>query len=761
MTLLPRSLKGVLLFYFTSIIVFTNGFMAVVLLSRENIRLYDDAVEKARDQMEVIAPLAAAWLSGGDHATMHRLCAGETERRPWALRIALFDATGRPLTAPGQTATPSVPLVVRAGMADGSLATAPSWLQAPTSRIRALGWVTQRPEGQSLVSPVASGAQVFGYVALRLPPLDLSHLHEAAWQVVITTIVNIAIGFSLALFVAQIILRPLTQLLAGLDAVRRGQYEQHLAIQGEGELAEIGRHFNSMAAALRANISEIWERNRELDEKVQELWEIYELTRSMGSTMDLRQILLGFMEKALTLSFSSYGQVLLPQPETGGLEVGVETPVFPRIAREVYETTLYRCRDEKTTVEIVTDHHTLVFLPLLAGREVQGVLFVAKSGVAGYSAGVRRFLETISPLGASLIANARLYLRVVAMHEYVTNVVDTLDAGILTVDAHDRIVTMNRALAPVLDLLAAPTVGRPLIEALAGVSDAGFVEAVVALLRGPDVAARRELALRARDGSTRDLSVRTIPMMTGTTHQGRLLVVQDLTSIKSIERQMMAAEKWVALGRLAASVAHEIRNPLVAVRGLVEMLRDDVSGESLQHTTVILGEVDRLNGVVAQLLQYARPGPPTLTLLSLDEMLDQLLLLIKHEAVRHRVEIVRRWPRGPVCARIDPEKLKQACLNVILNAIQAMPEGGELVIELREEVDSVQIRFIDRGQGIATTDMPRVGEPFFTTKTRGTGLGLAITRQILEQHLGRCDVDSQLGHGTTVTFVLPRPASSH
>lgn len=759
MRFLPRSVKGTLLFYFTSIIVFTNGFMALVILSRENLRLYEDALDRARVQADALRLLAADRLSGQDPHAFSRLILDRDGKRRWPVGIRLFDRAGDGVHLTGPGSAPG-----RLDL-DGS-----SDLDS---------WVRSRAGRADLVVRIASGDEVLGFLTAEIGNVRERGLHDAVWLVVLTAGVNIVVGFSLAVFVAQVILRPMAALLDGLDAVRSGDFGQQLPVQGDNELAELGRHFNEMAASLRAHIAEISDRNRDLDEKLQELWEIYELTRAMGSTMDLQRILTGFMEKAMTLSFSSYAQVLLHEPDRDRLEVGVETSSLPCVGGERYRAGLMRCLHEQTVVEDVGGRHALLFLPLQAGREVQGVLFLGKSGTSGYAPGIRRFLDTIAPLGASLIANVRLFMRVVSMHEYVTQVIASLDAGILTLDDQDRVVTMNGALAQVLGLSQLPAVGQTLADALAPVADQAFVAAIMPLFsssggsgpvaipdRGAPLTgaapggrlARRETEFRVEGQPVRNLSVRVIPMVSDARRQGRLVVIEDLTAVRSIERQMVAAEKWVALGRLAASVAHEIRNPLVAIRSLVEVLRDEApsDGEARQHTAVILGEVDRLNRVVTQLLQYARPAQPSLAVGRIDAVLESIWPLIAHEANRQRVRLLRRWPDRPVYARIDHGKLEQACLNVMFNAIQAMPDGGELAIDIVAEGDTVSIRFVDQGVGIAPETLARVGEPFFTTKTRGSGLGLAITRQILEQHGGQCAIASVVGAGTTVTFALPR-----
>ncbi|HNV71741.1 MAG TPA: ATP-binding protein, partial [Candidatus Ozemobacteraceae bacterium] len=263
----------------------------------------------------------------------------------------------------------------------------------------------------------------------------------------------------------------------------------------------------------------------------------------------------------------------------------------------------------------------------------------------------------------------------------------------------------------------------------------------------------------------RFLQVRVHPLLGGKGILGKVVVLDDFTMLKTIERRMFEGEKWVSLGKLAASVAHEIRNPLVAIRGLVEMIGEDLSGENARHVRVVIGEVNRLNRVVEELLQLTRPEKAELKQTSLAELLDELLLLVRHEAERHRVVIRKEWSDGPFHVTIDPEKVKQAFINVMLNAIQAMPQGGTLTISLKqtpwpglpEEDDrhAVAIEFADTGVGIQRELVDKVFDPFFTTRPQGTGLGLSITRKVVDLHQGQIKLHSEPGHGTRIQILLP------
>ncbi len=761
----PQRLQNSLIFYITCIIVFTNGFFAIITLSRENIAFYNEGVNRALFLGKLLSRPAFHALKTGTFTDLDAYFAtgwSQAERNP----VTLFDKNWWPLRGDPARLPPE-------GYPTGL---------GPNETVNRSGVVGT--SSRELFFPIYDGETFLGALEIGLPEFHSPKVVDAAWQVLFVAAINILLGVALAIFIAQIIVRPLNQLLDGLEAVGRGDYSQRVQVFGEGELAQVGRMFNSMSASLQEKISESLDRTRMLDEKVQELWEIYELTKAMGFNLNLHAILERFLEKALALSSSSYGQIMLCVAETGRLEWSVGAATFPRIARRTYDECLERCVRERSPFEQKTETYTMLFFPLLSGNAIHGVLFLAKVGQQSYSESVQRFLDTISPLGGSLIENARLYQHVVEMKDYVRHVLESVEAGVATIDNEGRLVTINSAFVKHLALPDLRAQQQDLETALQPLPDREFRETLCRLVRGRDsggqvqrslsgrfyVSQRKEMPLQVGPDEVRALQVRVHPLLGGKGILGKVVVLDDITMLKTIERRMFEGEKWVSLGKLAASVAHEIRNPLVAIRGLVEVIGEDLTGENARHVRVVIGEVNRLNRVVEELLQLTRPEKAELKRNSLAELLEELLLLVRHEAERHRVVIRREWSDGAYHATIDPEKVKQAFINVMLNAIQAMPQGGTLTISLKQtpwpglpeddDRHAIVVEFADTGHGIPREMHDKVFDPFFTTRPQGTGLGLAITRKIVDLHQGQIKLQSEPGQGTRVQILLPdRPDS--
>jgi signal transduction histidine kinase len=231
---------------------------------------------------------------------------------------------------------------------------------------------------------------------------------------------------------------------------------------------------------------------------------------------------------------------------------------------------------------------------------------------------------------------------------------------------------------------------------------------------------------------------------------------QQADLILEIEEQLRRADRLSALGELSAGMAHEIRNPLGAIRGTAEILQEGIPPEDKRYefACILIREVDRLNRVVQDFLRFAKPAPVERGRFDVHEVLREIILLTRQQAVKNSITLELREGSLPVIAG-DREQLKQAFLNLILNALQAMPYGGTLTITTQLHDARAVILFTDTGQGIPPADLERIFNPFFTTRKEGTGLGLAISHRIVQGHGGRIDVTSSPGEGTTFTVLLP------
>jgi len=230
--------------------------------------------------------------------------------------------------------------------------------------------------------------------------------------------------------------------------------------------------------------------------------------------------------------------------------------------------------------------------------------------------------------------------------------------------------------------------------------------------------------------------------------------------LKEAQEQLIQSEKLTSLGKMAAGVAHEINNPLTSIlintHLIAEKLKDD--GRFQKNLNLIIDETTRCSEIVKGLLEFSRQTPPKKTPADINEVIEKTLLLLRSQLLVHNVKVAKDLDGDLPKIMIDINKIEQVFTNIVLNAIEAMPDGGMLFVSSRISADSrfVEIEFRDEGVGIPKENINRIFDPFFTTKgTKGTGLGLSVSYGIVQQHRGTIDVQSELGKGTSVTIHLP------
>lgn len=302
-----------------------------------------------------------------------------------------------------------------------------------------------------------------------------------------------------------------------------------------------------------------------------------------------------------------------------------------------------------------------------------------------------------------------------------------------------------------------------LVAAAGAVAICGVLLAVLAVLIQRPLVEMIYKTKRLRDG---DLNVQ-LDFARRSDEIGELgrnfneMVLQIRQGREEIERlhreQMTRAEHLATVGELAAGLAHEIRNPLAGIAGAIEVLVQDLPADRTSRDVLeeVRREVKRIQGILSDLLLYARPQPPRLVLADLNATAQQAVRLAR-EQIRSRPVEIHFSPLGGLTPVIhDPAQIEQVLLNLLLNGIQAIPESGKIDLKLAADNGFASISVADTGRGISPQDLPRIFRPFFTTKQRGTGVGLSQAKGIVESHGGRIEVMSTLGHGSQFTVQLP------
>jgi len=230
-----------------------------------------------------------------------------------------------------------------------------------------------------------------------------------------------------------------------------------------------------------------------------------------------------------------------------------------------------------------------------------------------------------------------------------------------------------------------------------------------------------------------------------------------LAEKEKLEAELHRSERLAALGRLVTGVAHELRNPIGVIKATVQVMEKEfemIPGLA-DYSTVIKEQVDRQNRVIQELLDFGRPSKPVIQMVSVNTLLQAVLTFTEPLLRQHKIKLIKELGDGLPPVDVDGERIKQVFVNLILNAVQAMPDGGALTLTTFTEGGKVAIRFTDTGEGIMEEDLPSIFDPFYTTKDGGTGLGLSISHQLVKVHGGSIDVSSIKSRGTSFTINLP------
>lgn len=340
------------------------------------------------------------------------------------------------------------------------------------------------------------------------------------------------------------------------------------------------------------------------------------------------------------------------------------------------------------------------------------------------------------------------------------DIVQSVSSGLVTFDREGRVMTANRT----VETLAGRSEAELRGELWAGVFGQAptFAQVWEQLRAGVRAPYRFEAVLRCREGAPIPVGVSASLLRRGSGEpMGLICSFQDLTEIKRMEARIQQADRLAAIGRLAAGLAHEIRNPIASIRGSIEVLRQNLRPEGADQRLmdIILRESDRLDGTLTEFLEFSRPRPLAPALTDLTAIVDEVLLLLAHQAPEG-LRTVTAYPDGTIKAYVDPAQLRQALWNLGRNAVEAMPRGGCLRVEARVRREPWQGRAVaeivveDTGGGVPPEHLPHIFEPFYTTKPDGTGLGLAIVHRIVQDHEGEVRVEAG-ARGARFVVTLP------
>ncbi|MGD8942380.1 MAG: ATP-binding protein [Desulfobacterales bacterium] len=335
------------------------------------------------------------------------------------------------------------------------------------------------------------------------------------------------------------------------------------------------------------------------------------------------------------------------------------------------------------------------------------------------------------------------------------NVVENVPIGLLALDHQGKIAAFNRGAEAILQCSAPEVMGQAASNCL----PAELLKEINHSQTHDDII-EKEIEYTTAEGKTIPLEIGASSIKDeNNDFVGNVLLFKDLSEVRALRQEIARSQRLATVGRLAAGVAHEIRNPLSSIKGFATYFKERYPDrpQDQQTATIMIQEVDRLNRVVGQLLEFSSPIVIKPQKVSLPSFVADSIKLIEDRATQKNISIHIRNNARVDDARIDPDRLNQVLLNLYLNAVDSMESGGELRVEISADGQDrdIVIQVSDTGSGISSEDKTKIFEPYFTTKSTGTGLGLAIAHNIIEAMGGKITVKSEKRVGTTFTVAVP------
>jgi PAS domain S-box-containing protein len=404
-----------------------------------------------------------------------------------------------------------------------------------------------------------------------------------------------------------------------------------------------------------------------------------------------------------------------------------------------------------------------IAIGIRARDNLKGIMFLGSrlSGRA-YTSTEIDVLQILCDHLAVALDNAELYTDVQDKKAYNEILLENLVCGVIASD-NDGIITVFNPEAERITGLQASHVLNQSIRLLPPV----LANVIRQTLRGEQSLRDKKVSILKADGKnevTISLGSSILKGHAGN-HLGAFIVFSDLTAFKKLEMQVRHTDRLASVGTLSAGMAHEIKNPLVAIKTFTQLLPERYSEEEFRQSffTLVGSEIDRIDTIVNQLLRFSRPTKPVLTPICVHEILEKSLLLIRHQLQKKNIVLEKSFCENDLEIQAHSVTLEQAFINLFMNAIDAMEPGGRLSVSTEifhdttlnsgdgelHSTRSIRISIQDTGQGIPSENIPHLFDPFFTTKTHGTGLGLSIVYGIVQEHNGIINVESEIGKGTT------------
>ncbi|MBN2515889.1 MAG: GAF domain-containing protein [Deltaproteobacteria bacterium] len=510
--------------------------------------------------------------------------------------------------------------------------------------------------------------------------------------------------------------------------------------------------------------------------KIEQLLALQNISKKTSSTLDLKKLFNVIITNALKITRASTCSLFLVDSKRGYLKIasqkgykGIDIDKFrleigegicgwvakmgvPLLVREVDKEPRY--------LEIIGGIKSELAVPLVHEKHVVGVLNLNSYRPAAFAQEDVELLMIFASHTATLIENARLYEEVLTERNFAENILESAPNGVITVDRIGKISSINRRIEEIFEMKREDVVHKNVHEKFVD----KITDIVDLALKNYTTVDNREVRINRGGGQQIALGVSSSLLKKSNKEViGVLLIIRDLTEVKKTEEFIRRVDRLTSLGQLSAGIAHEIRNPLASINFNVQMLSkkmdmDDKIKEIIDDT---LAGITRIKRLVRGIHDFAKPGTPSLRQSNITDLIMDSISLLDSQLKKRKIGVNLDIDENVQDMTLDPLKIQQVFINLLINAMDAMPRGGVLTVRTWKEntrsdaVENLAVYISDNGEGIPPENLSKIFDPFFTTKAEGTGLGLSITHKILEQHNAIIETESQVGKGTAFIIRFP------
>ncbi len=559
------------------------------------------------------------------------------------------------------------------------------------------------------------------------------------------------------IIVRRYLIEPVSILRKGAEQLGRGDFGYRIDIRTGDELGALANGFNKMGSALKEvyqNLEDkIKERTTELENIKNYLESILKYSTDMIITTDLTGRIVTFNEGAEQMLGYTREEVIGKLMSDYYFHKGDRDKILNLIQSEEmlanYETQLVRkdggLIDISLSISLLKDKY---------GRII-GTVGISKD-ITDWKKAQKQLREYSRQL-ESMVEKRTIELEESKSH--LEAMLSGIADGIVFTDQDNKITFINDAAELIFDIKRDDWIGKNFENAHSPESHKKAIQLIKDMREGKVKSYTSEII-----SGEKTIFAHFSPIMHGPEYLGVIFIARDITEMKRLQAELIQSEKLALVGKMSSSIAHELRNPLVPIGGFARIIHKKLEEGSpiKKYAEIIIKEIDRLERLLHDLLYYTKEVKPVMQPSNLNEIINELIILYEDTFNERKIKVdARISPEIPLIT-LDPTQIKQSLMNLLYNAIQAMPDGGILTIESRMEeregIHYASVYIHDTGCGIPDEVMKRIFDPFYTTKIHGLGLGLTLTKNIIELHGGEIEVKSEGGKGTTFKISLPIPA---